>query len=118
MRRRTGHSQINQSEHLDSSGAKKTQEVLAVGKLFTKDISSATKVGRGSVLRVTIGAATYLGFSDDSDALQAATIDGSFGDGDGEYVIFLSASGTYNVAAPAENVKASTNPSRIELIEE
>lgn len=116
MKRRTAYGEIPQKEHIDSSGVKKTQEVLAVGKLVSDNIAtSVKKVGQGSVLRVETSGDTYLAFSNDSNALDAATINASYDD---DYVIKLTGAGTFNVAAPANFVKASANPARFELIEE
>lgn len=112
--RRTGPNNIVQAQNLDDSGAQKTSSVLSVGMLYSEDISDVKEIGTENVLRVTITTETFLAFSDDSDDLAgetpSATTAAPF------FCIRLASAGTYDVAAPAKFVKASTNPTRIELI--
>jgi len=115
MTNRTGPNRVIQQQHLDDSGCQKVSSVLSVGKLYSNDITNVQKVGTGNVLRVTIAAATVFAFSDNSDALNSETV--STSTADPFFAISLSSSGTYEIATPAKFIKASTNPSRIELIQ-
>jgi hypothetical protein len=116
MKRRTGANTIPQVQHLDSGGSQKVTQALAVGKLLDADITASTKVGRFSLLRVRVTASTILAFSEDKAALDAETVDATTGDD--FYVIELNIAGTYEIACPADWVKASVNPARKELVRE
>lgn len=114
MERSRGPNSIAQRKFIDDSGSDKVSDVLPVGKLVSSNMAtSSIDVGEASVLRVRVAGSTFIAFSDDKAALDAATIDASYS---ATEVIELSAAGTYLIACPRKWARASTNPARIELM--
>jgi hypothetical protein len=79
------------------------------GKLVTANISTAAvKVGKNNIIKVHVAADTYMAFSDDA-AFGAVSVTTDPG-------LLLNA-GMHYVICTGEYVRASANPSRIELLE-
>lgn len=111
MSKNVGPNKIAQEKFVDNGGSDKVNSCLPVGFLLSNDITSSTKVGKNNILRVTVSTTTYLAFSDDKAALDAATVDAALA----TLPCIELASGTYFIACPADWVKASANPTRKEL---
>ena len=79
-----------------------------VGDVITANLTTLTKVGEGNILKVVVGATTYVAFADESTSSIAATINTTPG-------IELVA-GTHYVLCHSNYIIMSTNPTRKELI--
>ena len=89
--------------------AQALQSLHIVGTVITDDISAAwVEVGQGNIVRVLLTADTYITFSDDntSPAVTVAT----------SPAVKL-VSGEHYIITSAKYVRASANPSRIELLD-
>jgi hypothetical protein len=114
MNKTTGPNSIAQEKFIDDCGADKMSDVISVGTATSANMAtSSLQVGKGSVLRVRVGAATFIAFSNDKTALDAATIDAAYV---ASPCIELPAAGTYVIASPAKWARASADPVRKELI--
>lgn len=114
MERSRGPNSIIQRKFVDDCGSDKVSNTLAVGSnLSASNMATASiEVGDASVLTLRVAAQTWVAFSDDKAALDAATINAAYA---ASPVIELFSSGTYVLACPAKWARASTNPARIEL---
>ena len=82
--------------------------VEIAGEVVTDDLSAAgVEVGEGNILRLEVGADTYVAFSDDSSigAVSAATTNG-----------IKLAAGYHKVVCSCKYVRTSANPTRVELL--
>jgi hypothetical protein len=99
-----------QDEYVLSADARKViSGILVAGDVVTSDISAAgVKVGKGSILRIRVGAATFVAFSDDPTigTVSVTTTPG----------LELPAAGTYVIVATGIYVRASANAVRLEVV--
>jgi hypothetical protein len=98
----------DQVEHIDSAGAKLVyQGCLVPGQVITDDTSSAARlVGAGSILRIQVGADTYVAFGDDQlGAVTASTSPG----------LKLPA-GYHTVIATSDWIRTSAALTRLEVV--
>jgi hypothetical protein len=89
--------------------AQALQSLHVVGTVITDDISAAwIEVGQGNVIRVILTADTYITFSDDNTgpAVTAAT----------SPAVKLSSGENYIITS-GKYIRASINPSRVELLD-
>lgn len=102
---------IPQAEHLDPANAKKTTgNVLVPGRLVTADTSAAARyVGKNSLLRIRVTAATFVAFG--SDALGAVSVATDPG-------LELNDAGVYLVTATDDWVRTSAAVARMEILED
>ncbi|CAB4125075.1 hypothetical protein UFOVP53_56 [uncultured Caudovirales phage] len=89
--------------------AQALQSLHVVGTVITDDISAAwVEVGQGNIVRVVLTADTYFAFSDD-DAAAAVTVSTS-------PAVKLGSGESYIITS-AKYIRASVNPSRVELLD-
>lgn len=110
-----GANEVRQAEHFARANLKKVSNgLMAPGILQTSDMSvTPLLVRQGSILRVRITAATYIAFSDDPSLLSG--VNSSFS---ATHVIELFTAGTYEIACTGDFAMASSNPARIELLQD
>lgn len=99
---------INQIEHVDQAGARLVMGgVLVPGDVITADVSVASVlVGVGSILRIQVGADTYVAFGDDTLGAVSITTTPA---------IKLPA-GYHLVVATDDFIRASASFTRLEVI--
>lgn len=113
MERSRGPNSIIQRKFIDDCGSDKVSDCLPVGMVITTNMATASiEVGDASSLRVILGGAAFIAFSDDKAALDVATIDGTYV---ASPCIQLTAAGSYLLACPAKFARSSLNPTRVEL---
>ena len=78
------------------------------GDVITADLTTLTKVGKGSILKVVVGGATYVAFTDDAGATITPSVTHSPG--------LLLATGTHYILCTCDYIKMDVNPTRKELI--
>lgn len=78
------------------------------GDVLTDDLTNLTKVGTGNILKVVVGATTYVAFAEEAGA--TLTVDATISPG------LELAAGTHYVLCLCDYIKMSTNPTRKELI--
>jgi uncharacterized protein (DUF2237 family) len=90
--------------------AQALQSLKVPGKVVTANLSTGwTEVGRGNILRIQVAADTYVAFTDiegDSSSVSVTT----------SPAVKLPA-GDHYVLCQAKFVRASANPTRVELLE-
>lgn len=78
------------------------------GDVITSDLTSLTKIGVGNILKVIVGATTYVAFADEAGSTVTAAVGTTPG-------LELPA-GTHYILCTDEYIIMSSNPTRKELI--
>lgn len=111
MKKSLSPGKMNNERYLDDARSDKvTGDVLCQGEVISANITTATYVGKGSLLRIRVASATFIACRATAAEL-SATVDATTSPG-----LELNSAGVYLITASEDYIKASANPARIEKI--